>query len=714
MVAGRRPALTSLIDRFIEGVPPAERHRARVLAGTLATLLIAIVCGGLGNTAANPNLGNLLGYGSVAVGVLAAAAVARRGNVTLASHLVVIVELVVINLSAAVTGGTASGTFGMNTVVVVLAMLLLPPASGAAVTLAVIAVGVAFTMSPAWVEAMRLYPTSPWVDLSTFGINVLFLAGLLGTVSRMNDDGMRALEGQRAKLDDALDQLERTSVSKAHLDNVIGAVRDMILVTDARNAIVDANPAAIEQIGLRREELIGKPMDEILNDPALLDSPVVSASTAKVRRGDGRQLPVLLSRGRLPSNTNQVGGFVWVLSDMTVQQAAVEAVKRAHEQAESANHAKSQFLANMSHELRTPLNAIIGYSELLSEEPLAEHQRADLERIQGAGRHLLGLINGILDLSKVEAGKMELRLEDVGLADLVNDVVHTIRPRIEAKGLTFPVNRTYDGTVRVDAQKTRQILLNLLSNAEKFTNSGEIRLDVEEWRRDGMPWLRFTVSDTGIGMDEDQAARIFEPFAQADESTSRRYGGTGLGLSITRAFTRMMGGEIHVESRPGRGTAFTVELPVGGLLQLRTPGGHVRRAEPRPRAEGEVLVLHIDDDPSALELVARLLTRPGRRVIGTQEPEEGLRWAHTHEPDLILLDVQMPRISGWAVLARLREEYSDVTAKVLVLTAEGEEAVARALGATGLIRKPIDRKTLEVVVDGTLAPPEPAEDRERD
>ncbi|MCB9677830.1 MAG: response regulator [Alphaproteobacteria bacterium] len=696
--------LSSLMDWFIEGVPRPDRHRARVLVGSLAAGLVTACVGGVVNVVAQPNAGTVLGYGVVLLALALALMAVRRGLLGTAAHLMVVTAYIVVNIGAAVTGGIESAAFGVNAVVVVLAALLLPLPSAATVVGAVFVVGIAFTAMGDTLSAQQVYTPSRWVDLLSFVVGAGFLAMVVGVVSRLYHDGIDALEKQRAALDDALDQLERTSVSKAHLDNVIGAVRDMILVTDPTNVITDVNPAATEQLGLHRDELLGRSMTDVLVDPQLLDSQVVSAASSKVKRGDGRQLPVLLSRGRLPSNTNQVGGFVWVLSDMTVQQAAVETVKRAHEQADAANQAKSQFLANMSHELRTPLNAIIGYAELLGEELLEAHQRDDLDRIRGAGRHLLGLINGILDLSKVEAGKMELRLEDVDVNALVNDVVDTIRPRIEAQGLRFPVSNDHEGgTVRLDPQKTRQILLNLLSNASKFTEKGEIRLDIESWKRDGMPWLRFTVADTGIGMDEVQANRIFEPFAQADESTSRRYGGTGLGLSITRAFTRMMGGEIHVDSKPGRGTAFTVELPVGELQQLRTPGGRIRRAAPRPKEEGEVLILHIDDDPSALELVSRLLASPGRRVISTSEPEEGLLWAESHEPDLVLLDVQMPRVSGWAVLARLREDFDETRMKVIVLTAEGEETVARALGASGLLRKPIDRKILESMVESTLA-----------
>jgi len=703
MIRPRRLALTAMIDRFVSGVPDGKRRQARILAGVLLAAIAVTSIGSLLSLVVQPNLSIAVGRLVAVIAMGLTLASVRSGRTGFAAHMFVAIGLLVVNISAAVAGGIGSAAFSFNATVIVLAAVLLPPSSAFATALLVVAIGAAFTAYQDTIALWQVVRYSRWSSFVTHGTNAALLVSISAIVSALQRDGIAELESQRSLLDEALDQLERTSVSKAHLDNVIGAVRDMILVTDAKNIIVDVNPAASEQLGLHRDQLLGKSMGDLLIDTHLLDSAVVTATAARCIRGDGRQLPVLLSRGRLASATNQIGGFVWVLSDMTVQQAAVEAVKRAHEQAESANQAKSQFLANMSHELRTPLNAIIGYSELLSEELLETHQREDLDRIRGAGRHLLGLINGILDLSKVEAGKMELRLGDVNLEQLVNEVVDTIRPRMEAKGLRFSSEIQYGSeTVRIDAQKIRQILLNLLSNSSKFTADGEVRLEVEGWSRDGMPWIRFTVSDTGIGMDEEQAARIFEPFAQADESTSRSYGGTGLGLSITRAFTRMMGGEIHVDSVPGSGTSFTVELPAGELRALRTPGGRIRKTTPGPRVEGEQIILHIDDDPSALELVSRLLTRPGRRVISTSEPEEGLEWADLHRPDLILLDVQMPRVSGWAVLAKLREHTHLADLKVLVLTAEGEESVARALGASGLIRKPIERLALEAVVDSTI------------
>ena len=263
---------------------------------------------------------------------------------------------------------------------------------------------------------------------------------------------------------------------------------------------------------------------------------------------------------------DELGGLIDAFNSMLKQiQRRDEALIIARDKAEEVSRTKSAFLANMSHELRTPLNAVIGYSEMLQEEVTELGQRTlvpDLVKIHSAGKHLLGLINDILDLSKIEAGKMTIHAETFEVPTLVQDVMSTIEPLIEKNGNTLTLETGPDlGDMHSDVTRVRQVLLNLLSNASKFTSKGTVRLGVRRERVDGVDWMVFTVRDSGIGMTPDQLSKLFRPFTQADSSTTRKYGGTGLGLAISRAFCSMMGGDIRVESAWGEGSTFTVRLP---------------------------------------------------------------------------------------------------------------------------------------------------------
>jgi adenylate cyclase len=400
------------------------------------------------------------------------------------------------------------------------------------------------------------------------------------------------------------------------------------------------------------------------------------------------------------------GGNVGVLTDITELKdrelqlgELVDRLADARDAAMEATVAKSRFLANMSHELRTPLNAVIGITEMLiedTEETDNRSAREPLERISRAGKHLLQLINEVLDLSKIEAGKLEISYETVDVAALVDDLVGEVEPLAAKNANRFVVECASDiGTVRSDPTRLRQIILNLLSNACKFTERGRVSLSINRSRSDGEEFISVRVADTGIGMTEAQLGKLFQEFSQADSSTTRKYGGTGLGLAISDRLCRLMGGTIEVESTLGAGTTFMMRLPAdhpsvavaAGVPTTAAP------AEPFSRARTN-RVLVIDDDATVRDLMRRYLSREGFDVVTAAGGREGLEFARELRPSVITLDVFMPDMDGWSVLQALKQDADLRGIPVIMMTISDEKQKGITLGASGYLTKPVDRTQL--------------------
>ncbi len=510
---------------------------------------------------------------------------------------------------------------------------------------------------------------------------------------------------------------------ETYAQDIVDTVREPLLMLDTTLRVRSANRAFYQTFHVSSGETENRLIYELGNGqwdiPALrtlLEDVIPTSSVFNDFELEhtfpiiGRR--VMLLNGRKLRAGSHAELLVLAMEDVTERRRAEEEVAKAKEAAETANKTKSLFLANMSHELRTPLNAILGYSEMLLEEAverqLVDEFGADLIKINAAGKHLLALINDILDLSKIEAGKMELFLESFDIAELIDEVASTIQPIVEKNANTLQIARTADlGAMRADQIKVRQGLFNLLSNAVKFTQEGRITLEATRQRMDGRDWIVFRVTDTGIGLSPEQIGKLFQDFTQADASTTRKFGGTGLGLALTRRFCQMMGGDVTVQSAPGEGSVFTIKLPAvvseakpEAVTEARPPeavvappdDGSGESTEPLPPSASCVLV--IDDDPTQRDLIRRFLTREGFCVRTAASGEAGLRLARQLRPVAITLDVMMPGMDGWSVLLALKSDPDLCDTPVIMLTMVDDPERGFTLGAADYATKPVNRARL--------------------
>jgi signal transduction histidine kinase/ActR/RegA family two-component response regulator len=399
----------------------------------------------------------------------------------------------------------------------------------------------------------------------------------------------------------------------------------------------------------------------------------------------------------LQNRDDEIGGIARFLEMFREFAHSRMAAEIARNSAETASLAKSQFIANMSHELRTPLNAIIGYSEIVLEDLGAEAASSDsvkdLERILAAAKHLLGLINDILDLSKVEAGRMTLLADDADIGALVSEVAATVAPAANKNGTRIIVEtENAPSSFRTDALKLRQCILNLASNAAKFTKNGVVRLSVEPFEADGEPALRFVVADTGIGISREQQKRLFQAFAQADDSITREYGGTGLGLMLTKRLAHLLGGDVSVKSEVGAGSIFSFWIREQRLAdELQAIG---------PPPTDAPLIVVIDDEKETHELCCAALTPLGFAVQGAPSAAQGLDFVRAHAPRIaaVILDLNLPDRRGWSLLSELQSVTETETAPIIVLSVDDDKQTSASLGAAAHLIKPAQSGALASTV----------------
>ena len=508
---------------------------------------------------------------------------------------------------------------------------------------------------------------------------------------------------------------EKAREQSAFQAALLDAVPNPIFVKDQDLKYTAFNRAYEEAFGMRREEYIGKTVLEAeyikedcegyhQSDRELIARGGFTREEYTARFVDDRDHDVLYWRRTFDLGNGVPGGMLGILIDISDRKEMEREMQIARQQAESANETKSAFLANMSQELRTPMNAIIGYAEMLKED--AEDDKndetiPDLDKIITAGRHLLQLINDVLDISKIEAGRMDLYLEDFDIAMMIKDAASTVITLVEKNNNTLDIEVEENlGNMHADLTKIRQIVFNLVSNAAKFTSDGKVGIQANSMDKDGRSFIRLAVTDTGIGIPEEKLEHIFEEFSQADNSTTRNYGGTGLGLALVRKFARMMGGDISVESTLGEGSIFILEMPArvveedGRLISVTKKINTISKHT--ATSMGKILV--IDDDPTARQLLTRVLRDQGYQVVVAESGEQGIALAKSEKPALITCDILMPNVDGWEVLQFLKDDPDTASIPVVMVSMVDDGKQGAALGAVEHLRKPVDREQLRKIV----------------
>ena len=502
---------------------------------------------------------------------------------------------------------------------------------------------------------------------------------------------------------------------------------DALMTTDAQGTITDVNQQMMALTGCAREELIGSPCRDFFTDPVCADEAIdrvltehkVTDYELTVRAKDGQETVVSYNAATFHDNGNNLQGVFAAARDVTDRKHIERTLQEKNIELEHASRMKSEFLATMSHELRTPLNAVIGFSEALKDGlmgDLAEAQQEAIGDIFTSGEHLLSLINDILDLSKVEAGMMALELEDVDLAQLLSNALSIVRDKAAARHIELELDLDRDlGGTQLDSRKTKQIIYNLLSNAVKFSDhGGRVILRARRvprstvgtiegaWPVRSFPladnefseFVEISVADTGMGISENDTAKLFQAFSQIDSSLARKFEGTGLGLAMVKQMTELLGGSVAVASALATGSRFAAWLP------LRTGTPTVSAPQPQPQAPladpsvTERVALVVEDDERAADLVALLLEAEGFRVVRAESGETALQLASQQPLSLITLDVQLPGMSGWEFLATIRDEVALAHVPVVIISGAAEANIAVRRGAAAILHKPIRRADL--------------------
>jgi PAS domain S-box-containing protein len=561
-------------------------------------------------------------------------------------------------------------------------------------------------------EALSVYNTMKFAAISVFSITLLFIIGGTFFILIMGEKTNRIASRAKKELEDQVEERTKNlkmaeEKSRAIVDNA----QDAIIVINDESIVMSWNKAAESIFGYLSTDIIGQSVTTIIppsyhSDHAQGIARFIKTKKNKLINKGPVELTAINSKGEtlpveMALSTYEIDSanfFSANIRDITARLEAEKETQFAKEQAEQANRAKSAFLANMSHELRTPMNAIIGYSEMLIEDAEDDDNEEiipDLNKINSAGRHLLALINDILDLSKIEAGKMELFLEDIHLQDLLREVIDTSKPLIDKNKniIKFSSDQTID-LIHGDAMKIKQALFNLISNAAKFTEDGEISIRVSQEAINDTNCIHIAITDSGIGIPENKLDTVFEEFSQADESTTKDYGGTGLGLPLSLKFCKMMGGDITISSELGVGSTFTLIFPSTVINESEIVDKDLPIENDINQSQKNNIVLVIDDDENSRDILKRYLEKENYSVLLANNSRSGIEIAKNQKPDVITLDIMMPDNDGWSTLQLLKDNPITQNIPVIMVSIASDKETAITLGAVDALMKPIDKVLL--------------------
>jgi PAS domain S-box-containing protein len=643
------------------------------------------------------------------VNVAALFTLRRTASPTIATNVILVPNFILVSVMSGLTGGLGTQVTGWLMILVLVAIVYAGERTGKVwLGLSVAVLTGFFVAEKQGVQFSQMVSNDTDQALNLYIGEVVLLVAVYWLITVGRDLQSWLVDNMREQ--------------KADIQTMLQTAPDGIIAVDGTGEVAQVNPAATETFRGEREDLEGRPVVDLVPDLSRegfhSDGGEFQTGEFHAERPDGGTFPVRVS---FEAYGDERPGGILAIRDITPLKEREDKLREARDRALEASRAKSAFLANMSHELRTPMNAIMGYSEMLmgdvdrvqenDDQELSElippdRLYEDLDRINTAGDHLLAMIDDVLDLSKIEAGQVNVHYETVDFEEFFGDLESTVRPLAADNANELVVEGGGEvGEMRTDRKKVRQILFNLASNACKFTDEGMITIRAE--RSASGETVTFEVADTGIGMTEEEADRIFEAFKQADESTTREYGGTGLGLALVDQFVGILNGELNLETAPGEGTTFRIELPDEAETGPEIVDSSESGEEMSPVAEepavadggsevsgGGETVLVIDDDPDVRDLLGRVLERAGFEVATAATGGEGLTLAEKLEPTVITLDLKMPGMDGREVLSRLKDDPALADVPVVLVTMISERSRGMVVDADHYMTKPVDRNEL--------------------